>query len=129
MKIFVLIVFILTYVLIISLPKLKMYITACSAVLTAGALLIFGWVDFLSVLTAIDFNVILMLLGIMITVGLFSESGMPNKLSDKLVSAIPNTMITLVLLSILSGVISAFIGNVATVLMLAPIRQVFHQSP
>ncbi len=121
MKIFVLIVFILTYVLIISLPKLKMYITACSAVLTAGALLIFGWVDFLSVLTAIDFNVILMLLGIMITVGLFSESGMPNKLSDKLVSAIPNTMITLVLLSILSGVISAFIDNVATVLMLAPI--------
>ena len=121
MKIFVLIVFILTYVLIIAKPKYKMYITSCSAVLTAGALLIFGWVNFLSVLTAIDYNVVLMLLGIMLTVGLFSESGMPNKLADKLVSSIPNTMITLVILAVLSGVISAFIDNVATVLMLAPI--------
>ena len=121
MKIFVLVAFILTYVLIIGLPKYKMYITACSAVLMAGALLVFGWVDFLLVLTSVDYNVILMLLGIMITVGLFSDSGMPNKMSDKLASAIPNTMVTLVLLSILSGIVSAFIDNVATVLMLAPI--------
>ncbi len=121
MKIFVLVVFILTYVSIIALPKYKMYITSCSALITAGALLIFKYVSFLSVLTAIDYNVVLMLIGIMITVGLFSESGMPNKLSDKLASAIPNTMVTLVLLSLISGFISAFIDNVATVLMLAPI--------
>ena len=121
MKIFVLILFILTYILIIALPKYKMYITLATAVLTAGALLIFGWTNFLEVLQAIDYNVILMLFGIMITVGLFSESGMPNKLADQLVSKIPNTMVTLVILAILSGVISAFIDNVATVLMLAPI--------
>lgn len=121
MKIFVLILFILTYILIIALPKYKMYITLATAVLTAGALLIFGWTNFLAVLNAIDYNVILMLFGIMVTVGLFSESGMPNKLADQLVSKIPNTMVTLVILAILSGVISAFIDNVATVLMLAPI--------
>lgn len=121
MKIFVLVVFILTYVSIIALPKYKMYITSCSAIITAGALLVFKYVSFLNVLTSIDYNVVLMLIGIMITVGLFSESGMPNKLSDKLASAIPNTMVTLVLLSIISGFISAFIDNVATVLMLAPI--------
>lgn len=121
MKIFILVVFILTYVLIISMPKHKMFITLGSAILTAGALLIFGKATFLEVLTSIDYNVVLMLLGIMITVGLFSDSGMPNKLSEKLVASIPNTMVTLVLLSVLSGVISAFIDNVATVLMLAPI--------
>lgn len=121
MKIFVLVVFILTYVLIISLPKYKMFITSGAAVLTAGALLIAGNINFLQILTSIDYNVILMLLGIMITVGLFSDSGMPNMLADKLITKIPNTMVTLVLLSVISGVVSAFIDNVATVLMLAPI--------
>ena len=121
MKIFVLVVFILTYVLIISLPKYKMFITSGAALLTAGGLLIAGNINFLQILTAIDYNVILMLLGIMITVGLFSDSGMPNKLADKLISKIPNTMVTLVILAVISGFISAFIDNVATVLMLAPI--------
>lgn len=121
MKIFVLVLFILTYVFIIAKPKHKMYITSVSAFLMAGALLIFGWAKFSSVLSAIDYNVIMMLVGIMLSVGFFSNSGMPNKIADKLVSSIPNTMITLVILSILSGVISAFIDNVATVLMLAPI--------
>ncbi len=120
-KIFVLVLFILTYVLIIALSKYKMYITLATALLMSGSLLIFGRAKFLEVLLAIDYNVIFMLFGIMITVGLFSDSGMPNKLADKLVSKIPNTMVTLVILSVLSGVISAFIDNVATVLMLAPI--------
>ena len=70
---------------------------------------------------AINYNVVMMLVGIMITVGLFSESGMPNKLADKIISKIPNAMWVLVLLAVLSGVISAFVDNVATVLMLAPI--------
>ena len=121
MKIFILVAFILTYVLIISLPKYKMYITSVSAVLCASALMIFGWTGFVGVLESIDYNVVLMLLGIMITVGMFSESGMPNKLADKMATAIPNTLITIILLSVLSGLISAFIDNVATVLMLAPI--------
>ncbi len=121
MKIFVLVVFILTYVLIIGLPKCKMFITAGSAVICSGVLMIFGWTGFVGVISSIDYNVVLMLLGIMITVGMFSESGMPNKLADKMATAIPNTLITVILLSVLSGFISAFIDNVATVLMLAPI--------
>ncbi len=121
MKIFILVLFILTYVLIIALPKFKMYITGTSAIVAATACLISGDITFGGLVGAIDFNVILMLLGIMITVGLFTESGMPNKLSDKLISKIPNVMIAVVLLAFLSGIISAFIDNVATVLMLAPI--------
>ncbi len=121
MKIFVLVMFILTYILIIGFSKYKMYVTAASAVILSAALMIFDNTSFVSVLTSIDYNVVLMLVGIMVTVGLFSESGMPNKLADKLVSKIPNTMVTLVILSIISGMVSAFIDNVATVLMLAPI--------
>ncbi|MBQ3116264.1 MAG: anion permease [Clostridia bacterium] len=122
MKIFVLVLFILMFALIIALPKYKWMITGVSAVICTVACVIFGkmtWHEPFS--RAINYNVVMMLVGIMITVGLFSESGMPNKLADKIISKIPNAMWILVLLSVLSGVISAFVDNVATVLMLAPI--------
>ncbi len=122
MKIFVLILFILMYVLVITLPKFKPHITGVTAFVLALSCAISGhmlWHDAFS--SAINYNVVMMLVGIMITVGLFSESGMPNKLADKLISSIPNAMWVIVLLSVLSGFISAFVDNVATVLMLAPI--------
>ncbi len=121
MKIFILVMFILTYVLIICLPKFKAYITGGTALITAVACLISKDLTFGGLIGAIDFNVVLMLLGIMVTVGLFTDSGMPNKLSDKLISKIPNVMFAVVILAFLSGIVSAFIDNVATVLMLAPI--------
>lgn len=122
MTIFILVMFILTYVLIIAFPKYKPHLAGGVALVCAVALAISGHMEWHTAFSnAIDYNVVMMLVGIMITVGLFTESGMPNKLSNKLLSKIPNAMWLLVILSILSGVISAFIDNVATVLMLAPI--------
>ncbi len=122
MKILILVLFILTYIAIISFPKYKPHVTGAVALISAVACAISGdmkWHTAFS--SAIDYNVVMILVGIMITVGLFTESGMPNKLSNKLVSKIPNAMWILVILSVLSGIISAFVDNVATVLMLAPI--------
>lgn len=122
MKIFILILFIVTYVLIIAMPKRKPIITGIAALICAVPCAISGhmlWHEAFS--EAINYNVVMMLVGIMITVGLFSESGMPNKLADKIISSVPNAMWVLVFLSVLSGVISAFVDNVATVLMLAPV--------
>jgi len=122
MKIFVLVLFVLMYLLIIAVPKYKTAITGITALIVTVACVIFGemvWHEALS--SAINYNVVMMLVGIMITVGLFSESNMPNRLADKIISKIPNAMWILVLLSVLSGIISAFVDNVATVLMLAPI--------
>lgn len=122
MKIFILVLFILMYVLIIAIPKHKPLITGVAALICSVACIAFGgmpWHEPVS--TAINYNVVMMLVGIMITVGLFSESGMPNKLADKIIAKVPNAMWILVLLSVLSGIISAFVDNVATVLMLAPI--------
>lgn len=121
MKFFVLTVFVLMYVLIIAFPKYKMYVSCGASVLLSVSLLIAKNIDFVQILQSIDYNIILMLLGIMITVGLFNDSGMPNKLAEDFVCKIPNTMVIFVLLSLLSGIVSAFIDNVATVLMLAPI--------
>ena len=122
MKIFILVLFALTYVAIIAFPKYKPHVSGVVALICAVALAISGHMNWHTAFSdAIDYNVVMMLVGIMITVGLFTESGMPNKLSNKLISKIPNAMWILVLLSVLSGVISAFVDNVATVLMLAPI--------
>ena len=121
MKLFVLIVFILVYVLILAFPKYKVYAAGGAALLTAGGVIISGIATLGVALTSINYNVILMLLGIMLTVGLFSESGMPNRLADKLMSKIPNALLAIIIICVLSGLISALIDNVATVLMLAPI--------
>ena len=121
MKIFILALFIITYVLIIALPKHKPIITGIAALVASASCAIAGISQWYGAFLAIDYNVVMMLVGIMITVGLFSESGMPNKLAEKIMAKIPNSLFALVLLSVLSGVISAFVDNVATVLMLAPI--------
>ncbi|MBQ6728342.1 MAG: hypothetical protein IJQ87_05305, partial [Clostridia bacterium] len=78
MKIFVLIIFILTYAAIIAFPNKKPLIAGVSATLCAGGCLIFGEMGFSDVISAVDYNVVLMLLGIMITVSVFSYSEMPE---------------------------------------------------
>ena len=121
MKIFVLAVFILMYVFIIALPKHKTWSTGIAALITSVALIINK--DFLiyEPFLNIKLDVIFMLVGIMVTVGMFADSKMPNKIADKLISKMPNALFALVFLAVLSGVVSAVVDNVATVLMLAPI--------
>ena len=121
MKYFILTLFIVTFVLIIAMPRLKTYFTLGSAVISSAALLIFGQADFKGVISGVDLNVILTLAGIMLTVYFFSESGMPVRLAEKMISRIPNSLAAIVLLTVTSGIVSAFLDNVATVLMLAPI--------
>ena len=122
-KIVILCLFVLTYVLIIAFSDKKTWTTGAVALVMALFLLIFGQTDYkaLSLLESIKYDVIFMLAGIMLTVGAFADSGMPNKIADKLMSKMPSSIMAIVSVSLLSGVISAFVDNVATVLMLAPI--------
>ena len=120
MKTLILIIFILTYLLMIVLPKYKLYITGISAI-TCIVMLLLNNTSISAILQSIDYNVLLMLLGIMLTVGLFSNSEMPNYIATKLIKRIPSTTLLLVVLTVIAGFVSAFIDNVATVLMLAPI--------
>ena len=69
----------------------------------------------------IDLNVLLMIAGTMGTVALVIESKMPFLLSDIIVEKVPNVKWAIVVLSLFAGIVSAFIDNVATVLMIAPI--------
>ena len=72
MKLFALILFITTYVLMISLSKYRPWI----ALTSAAIFIITGFVPIIELTEAIDFNILLMLAGTMGTVSLFIESKM-----------------------------------------------------
>ncbi len=109
--------FILMYVIIIAFPKRKLW----AAWGTAAIFLVTGILPFSSVLPAINWNVLMMITGTMVIVYYFIESKMPNRIADELLSASPNVMWVTIFMSLFSGAISAFIDNVATVLMVAPV--------
>lgn len=75
----------------------------------------------LAALKAINWNVLMMLAGTMATVELFIQSQMPARMAEQLLQKVPNIQWAAVVLSVFSGVISAFVDNVATVLMVAPV--------
>ena len=117
MKIIALIVFIAVYVLLLALPKYRAY----TAVGAAALFVFLGIVPHREIVGVIDWNVLMMLAGTMGTVDLFIRSQMPNRLSDYLVKVLPNAKTLIIVLALFAGIVSAFIDNVATVLMLAPV--------
>ena len=117
MKTVALILFIITYVLMILLSDKRPFVALASAVLYV----ILGIMPAKNVFSAIDWNVLMMLAGTMGTVALFIESKMPNRLADLILKKTPNVMWVAVALSLFAGVVSAFVDNVATVLMIAPV--------
>ena len=117
MKIFALALFVLMYVLMISKPKYRPYY----ALGTGLIFLIAGILPFTSLFSVINWNVLLMITGTMILVDFFIASRMPNLMADILLDKCPNVMWVTISMSLFAGLISAFIDNVATVLMVAPV--------
>lgn len=118
------IIFVITYVLLFTLPRFRAWIAFGSAVLFSLWLsLLCKDVDFtfIDVLNAIDFNVLMMIAGTMGIVSLFIESKMPMKIADALLSKFKNVKTAIVAMALLAGIVSAFVDNVATVIMIAPI--------
>lgn len=134
-----LILFAVTYVLMMAFQKIRPYVAIGSALIFISLGIIasvspdlFGSgffnvgnttysYGFLQALKEIDWNVIMMIAGTMGTVYLFIESKMPQLMSDILISKMPNVKWTIFALSLFAGIVSAFVDNVATVLMIAPV--------
>lgn len=112
-----LVIFVVTYVLMIALPKYRAYVAFASASLFA----ILGILPLGKILPAIDWNVIFMIAGTMGVVDLFIESRMPARLADLIIKKVPDIKWTIIALSLFAGIVSAFVDNVATVLMVAPV--------
>lgn len=121
-KTVVLITFIVAYVLLLILPKYRAYI----ATITASVFVILGLfegfnVDTMTLLEGIDWNVIMMISGTMVVVVFFIESKAPTALADYIIDHVSTVKWAIISLSFMSGLISAFVDNVATVLIVAPI--------
>lgn len=112
-----LVIFALMYVFLLALPNHR-YITALVA---ACVFVVTGILPIGNVFGAVDWNIIMMLTGTMIVVQLFVESNMPLRMAEALLKIVPNIKWAVVALSLFSGVVSAFVDNVATVLMVAPV--------
>jgi Na+/H+ antiporter NhaD/arsenite permease-like protein len=111
------ILFAATYVLMIAFGKYRPYIALASGVI----FVVTGMLPLGNVLSELDFNVLLMIAGTMGLVQLFIDSKMPDRLADIIMSKVPNVQWAAVCLSLFAGIISAFVDNVATVLMVAPV--------
>ena len=113
------ILFILMYVVMIAKTEWRIYAIWGVAVL----FVLFGILERnpLYWLSVINWNVIMMIGGTMVIVYYFIESKMPNRLAEIILEKCPTVMWVIILMSLFAGAVSAFIDNVATVLMIAPV--------
>ena len=117
-----LILFAVTYLLMLALPRERPWVALCSAAVFVALGQLGAWpLAFPDALRAVDYNVLLMMAGTMGTVSLFIESKMPARLAEQLITRVPNVKWAVCVLALFAGVISAFVDNVATVLMVAPV--------
>ena len=105
------------YVLMLAVPKYRTWFALGCGVL----FVVFGMLPIGEVLSALDFNVLLMIGGTMGLVQLFIDSRMTEKMADMVMDRAPNIQAAAVALSLFAGIISAFVDNVATVLMVVPV--------
>lgn len=117
MKIIAISLFVLTYILLLAFPKIRAYI----AIASGAVFVAIGILPIDKVLNTVDWNVILMIAGTMGIVHLFIESRMPELMADVIIEKTPNVKWAVISLALFSGLISAFVDNVATVLMVAPV--------
>ena len=117
MKLFALALFVLMYVLMITKPAHRPLYALGVAVIY----LLTGVLPVRELFGTINWNVLMMISGTMIIVDFFIESRMPHLLADILLEKSKNVMWVTIYMSLFAGIISAFIDNVATVLMVAPV--------
>ena len=136
MKWFVLFLAVLMYVLVIAVSKKKVWFTSSAALILLVLGMIFPGRIFLqdegsrtgvfSALThsffhLVNWNVLMIYIGSMIIAALFIYSKVPARIADFIVEKSKNTGIAIILILMMTGIISIFVENVATVLVMAPI--------
>lgn len=116
-KILDLIIFIAAYTLFVFLPKKRTLI----AVISAAILILTGVISFKEAFLAVNWNVMGIFVGTLIVADIFMQSRFPAFIAEIIVDKAKNTAWAILLICLLTGFISAFVENVATVLIVAPI--------
>jgi Na+/H+ antiporter NhaD/arsenite permease-like protein len=95
---------------------------AVTVMLGAAAMILLGVLTYMQAIAGVDFNTIALLIGMMIMVGVMEKSGafqFAAVFAAKLVKADPRGI--LAVLGIVTAVLSAFLDNVTTVLLIVPV--------
>jgi Na+/H+ antiporter NhaD/arsenite permease-like protein len=116
-KIVSLVLFVSAYVLFVLLPHRRAIVAVCGAVLTV----LLGAISFKEAFWAINWNVMGIFVGTLVVADIFMESRVPAYLAEIIVDKAKNTAWAILALCALTSFISAFVENVATVLIVAPI--------
>lgn len=95
---------------------------AVAVMLGAATMILLGVLSYKQAISGVDFNTIALLIGMMIIVGITEKSGafqFAATFSAKLVNANPRGL--LAVLGVVTAVLSAFLDNVTTVLLIIPV--------
>ncbi len=112
------VIFILAYILIAS-EKVDKTI---AAVLGAGAMVIAGVAPFPALLERIDLNVLGLLIGMMVIVNIMATTGVFEYLAVKIARQTRgNGVLVTIEFVLVTAVVSAFMDNVTTVILMAPV--------
>ncbi|MEX2015853.1 MAG: ArsB/NhaD family transporter [Candidatus Hydrogenedentales bacterium] len=113
-----LVIFALTYVFIAS----ERIDKTVAALLGASAVILVGFIPYHDALAAIDLNVILLLIGMMLVMSILSDTGVFEWLAVRIAkSSRGNGVVIFLEFMVVTAVLSAFLDNVTTVILLAPI--------
>lgn len=110
-------IFLISYVLFIILPGKRAHV----AIAGAALLLITNTISLKDAIFAVNWNVMGIFVGTLVVADIFMESKVPAYLAEIIVDKAKNTAWAILLICALTGFISAFVENVATVLIVAPI--------
>lgn len=116
-KIISLLIFVAAYVLFIFLPNKRSLV----AVIAALGLILMRSISPQEAFLAINWNVLGIFIGTLIVADTFMESRVPAYIAEIIVNGAKNTGWAILSICLLTGFISAFVENVATVLIVAPI--------
>jgi len=110
-------IFLTAYLLFIFLPKKRTFVAVFSSLL----LILTRIISFKEAFLSINWNVMGIFVGTLIVADIFMESRVPAYVAEIIVDRARNTAWAILSICVLTGFISAFVENVATVLIVAPI--------
>lgn len=113
----VLIIFLLAYILFIFLPRKRTLV----ALIGAFVIVAIRAISLQEAFWAINWNVMGIFVGTLILADIFMESRVPAYFAEIIVDKAKNTCWAILFICLMTGFISAFVENVATVLIVAPI--------
>jgi len=118
MKWIVLAIAVAMYAAVVAFPQKKAWATLCSALL----MMVLGVVSPAHAFgSLVNWNVLMIYVGSLVIAELFIYSRVPARIADNIVDRSPNVGVAIVAILMMTGIISAFVENVATVLVMAPI--------